>query len=847
MSLTTKQIIFFFLFLFSWLLLFLLGESYLSYVLLGGVSLFFLLFANELEWQKINNYKWLAVLWLLVFFGMGLSLFFSISLPLSLYYAVRFVFAFLTFWLFLLIKKSFVSSQQMVMLLLLIGLVILLISVSFQFFPNLANLLPGMNLLHATYGHNHLAALFLMIIPLSWWLASEYVRVGRSSWWWLLPLIFNFGLLFSFGRVAVVIGLIQFLFIYWQLKKSNFFKNNYLNFTLKILMGLFFIVLLGNIFFSAATLIKPDFTCPIPSLEKQLCKFITTESRPQYWRWAIEIVKNNHWLGSGPSTFSLAAKKYYLDPFSGSAHAHNAFLASLAEMGLVGGGLFIFLMLGLLYLAWKNLEKKKHLGWKMAMFLGVAAIYVDVGFDFDWEFIGIFSITTVLLALVIKDRKIKPVKNSFSRFFKIVYFMFALILILVAGLYLKTDGLIKANDTQQAFEFFPYFHWHRKIYENSSGLSDDNRQQFFKIYHAQPAVYPTLISETKDEWQRQQIKERWFKIDPWMVVSQDLTSYYLDQSDLDQAADWLQKERNLYAQSRNNGREINFKTKVNFGERSLVLAQTYLEHGDLDNALKLFEEILAVESDALLSWEKEELMAHLLVEMGNDFAAKNIGATVKAYELAKKNLPWILIDNEIWFEKYPQLELSPADLMQYLELTADWRGEAIGWKDRAQQKIALQYVEKLLLASDWQNFNRITQVLSWSEYEYYPRLELVRQISLKTDELVVQGNYELAFQLYQVMSLVLPGDYWLMLQLGELAILLEDFDHAQQLYQQCRVDFRLQSGEEDHYGCRIGTEGLVSLDRGKTDVSELVVQTKDRYFQVSQIIRGEAVWQDFEK
>ncbi|MBT3249562.1 MAG: O-antigen ligase family protein [Candidatus Pacebacteria bacterium] len=733
MSLNIKQIVFYLLFLLSLLFSLLLGESYLGYLLLGGVSLPLLLFSSELDWKKINHFSWLVIFWLLALFGVILSSFFSINLPLSLNYATRFIFGFLIFWFFLLVKKSFISAQQIIKGLLLISSVVLLISIGFQFFPNLANLLPGMNLLHATYGHNHLAALLLLVIPLSWWLASECVRDGQSQLWWLIPLGFSLGLLFSFGRVAVAVGLVQFLAIYWQLKKNNLIKNIQLRFLLRTLMSLFSIILLSNVFFSTATLINPEFTCPIPSLGKQLCKSISTEYRPEYWRWAVEITRDNFLLGSGPGTFGLAAQKYHLDPFGGSAHAHNAFLESLAGMGLIGGGFFISLMFFLLFLAAKNLGKIKKWDWRMATFLGVVAIYVDVFLDFDWDFIGIFSITLILLALIIKDKNTDPVRIYLSNFFRTAYFILALIAISLAGIYLKTDSLIKANKNQQAFQLFPYFHWHRKIYETSSVLDIEDRQKFYGIYDAQSAVYPTRILEAKDDFHRQQIKERWFDLNPWILVEQDFISYYLEQNNFDQAAKWLQKEQLLHALSQDRG-----------------------------------------------------------------------------YDLAFKN----------------------------------WQGEDRAVKYKDQYEIAHKFIEGFLLDEDWNSLRKASSIFNWDKYGYQPRFELIMQISIAADGLVMQKDYSQALHLTQSMNLILPKDYWIMSQLGNLAAASKDFDKSKQLYSQCRIDFKLQSGE-DHLGCRDGIELLTSLDGGEIESQQVVSQAIDRYREVSQIIRGEAVWQDF--
>ena len=587
MPLTTKQAIFSLVFLLSWLLLLLLGESYLGYILLGGMSLLFLLFASEIEWQKISQYKWLVVVWLLFLFSIGLSLFFSTNLPISIHLTARYAFIFLTFWFFLLVKKSLISSQRVIKSLLLIGLVVILVSTIFQFFPHLAGLLPGMNLLHATYGHNHLAALLLLLIPLSWWLASEYAKAGQSFWWWFLPMAFTLGLLTSFGRVAVVIGLIQFLFIFRLLQKNNLVKKYRLNFILKTLLGLFLIVLIGKVFFSVATIVKPNFVCPVPSLEKQLCKSVKVESRPKYWQWAVEIVKDKPWLGSGPGTFGMASKKHHLIPYGSTNYAHNAFLQALAEMGLIGGGLFAILMFGLLYLAWRSLEKKSQWSWRQATFLGISAIYLDVLFDFDWDFVGIFGITVILLALLIRDRidkSAKITKKSLSNFFKTGYFILIFALISLAGLYLYTDYLTRSDQVQQAFQFFPYFHWHRKIYETDLSLDDQNKQKLFKIYAAQPDIYFTKLSQAKDEKQRQQIKEQWFEIDPWSVVNQDLISYYLAQQEWAQAEKWIEQVYQLWTQAKDS---VSYEQKIKLSGQMLELADGLYKESQVDQLVKL--------------------------------------------------------------------------------------------------------------------------------------------------------------------------------------------------------------------------------------------------------------------
>lgn len=672
MSLTMKQTVFTLFFLLSWLLLLLLGDSYIGYVLMGGISLFLLLFSSKLDWQQIKNYQWLAVLWLLSLLGIGLSLFFSINLPLSIYFTTKFIFIFLSFWFLLLVRTSFISNLQLIKLLLLISLVILIISVIFQFFPSLTNLLPGMNLLHATYGHNHLAALLLLTIPLSWWLASEHIKRGDSRLWWLMPLGFSLGLLFAFGRVAVVIGLVQFLIISKRLKENHFLKSNKFNFMLKMLTILFVLVLAINTFFSTVTLFRSDFSCPVPSLERQLCKSITAESRPDYWYWAIEIIKNNFWFGSGPGTFSLAAKQYHLNPDGGSAHAHNDFLEMLSELGLVGGGVTIFMLLSLLYLAGVNRKKESSWGLETAIFLGVIAIYVDVLFDFDWNFIGILSMTLLLLALTIKNVKKSSAKSSFLKFFKIFYFLSIFILILVAGLYLKTDNLIKNNQAQQAFHLFPYFHWHRKIYENDLSLNKEDKQKFHQLYAANSAIYSTWVLETEDEQQRQQIKEKWFEVDPWVAINQDLISFYLEQNNFSRVYFWLRAMEKLCAQSTENDLSLTEDQRTRFIESIFAKVDNLVFSKDYQSAQNLLS------ASSYLFRDRYWLMAqpgNLAVLQGDlDKAAQLYKQCLDQYN-SKEDL----VHNDCYLG-LQSIEAGTPNKNRYFQVSQIIRGEAV-WQD----------------------------------------------------------------------------------------------------------------------------------------------------------------------
>mgnify|MGYP005636390853 CR=1 FL=1 len=686
MSLTTKQILFYLLLLLSWLLLLFFGESHSSYILIGVVSLFLLLFSNELEWKRSS--LCLIFSWLFFLTSISLSLYFSINLPLSLYSVTRYIFVFLTFWFFFLVKKSFVSSQQIIKLLVFTTFPVMLVSVVAYFFPQSLSFLSEVKLFQSTYGHNHVAALLLLIIPLSWWQVSEYIKLGRSSWWWLLPVGFTLGLLASFGRVTVAIGLLQFMFIYRHLIKDGTFKKSKLNFIIRIIFSLFSLVLLVNVFFSTVSLVSPEFTCPVPVLEKQLCKSIKTESRPRYWKWAIETMKDHPLIGSGPGTYSIVVKKYRSAFYNSTSYAHNVFLQAGAELGVIGGSLFSLLMLTLLYLSWRSLKRENIWGWRKASFLGISSIYINVLFDFDWDFVGVFSITLILLALLIKDEDYILASKWTRSFFKILYLTLFFVIILVAALYLEIDGLIREGNTSQAFDLFPYFHWHRKTYENSSKLSRIDREELFYIYTNHPDIYPIWLAGVDEEQERQLIKEKWFEVDPWSAATRDLVSFYLDQQEWSKAKERLEKVSAMYSYPVDIGLDPDYEQMLlKIEDQQLAIAVGLIESGDYPAALSWLEKVAEKE----LRWDREGELATLLVEVGNELSLVDMKKTVKAYELAKERIPWILSINDLWFERFDVDDIEVNELATYLELTADWEGEEIGFKDEMQRTIVEKY------------------------------------------------------------------------------------------------------------------------------------------------------------
>jgi O-antigen ligase len=518
------------------LLLILLGESFVG-LYISGFGLF-----GGILWLKLGTNSNLSLLkstlaaligtHFFLIFATFFSSLFTHSLPLTILSLTNLLIGLTQWYLWLIIPKEKIPSEYLEWGLLLIGLVLVGISVGFQFYPALASLLPGMNLLHASYGHNHLAAYLLLTIPLAWyWGWRSGTLLG-----WIFPLVFTAALLFSFGRVAVVIGFVQFVILAWWMVRQ--YKNRL---TRIHLLGLglaattFLIVLSIKAAFS---LLPAAWACPIPRLEKQLCKPLVHEQRLEYWVQAIRAWRDYPLTGYGPGTFSLLNRLYKDDPSVATTFTHQAYLQHFAEEGTLGGVAFLAFIVSLWWALWRHQPptsaafaiKTRYL----ALVLGFAGICFDVAFDFDWNFVGIWTLSLLLTSLTLRDVKAAHQKwPLLHRAFSLLMLGCSLSIVTLATTYAGTELAMKAGYTHQVIRTFPYFLWHMKLWAVSEDVSEADKQYLDRVYHYHPEWWALrwLDRDKLLPEQRLEMLENWAKADPWVYWSDphDLVEMTLEQ------------------------------------------------------------------------------------------------------------------------------------------------------------------------------------------------------------------------------------------------------------------------------------------------------------------------------
>ena len=193
-------------------------------------------------------------------------------------------------------------------------------------------------------------AFLALVLPIAWILRTRYEL--KSFEWWTLVIasgIILLGIALSFRRGAwVAIALLPIVYFLLQVKLFRWVS-------IGVLVGtglLIFYLVQGNTFYYYA-----------PNYEKTVFhegdisghlsatlegKELSGMERLYRWVAAKNMIGENLWLGTGPSTFNQEYKKYTDDAFRTyvsdnpeQSTTHNYFLMTFAEQGLVGGILFL--------------------------------------------------------------------------------------------------------------------------------------------------------------------------------------------------------------------------------------------------------------------------------------------------------------------------------------------------------------------------------------------------------------------------------------------------------------------------------------------------------------------------
>jgi tetratricopeptide (TPR) repeat protein len=130
--------------------------------------------------------------------------------------------------------------------------------------------------------------------------------------------------------------------------------------------------------------------------------------RLHIWEVTISMIKASPIFGTGLGTFQIVFPKFrYPDfnldvPIGNLLHAHNEYLEIWSEMGLIGLGVFLWLMISFLHYAFKMLKNEKEKGLLVAgLVSGIVGVLIDSLFSVSLRWTGSAFIFWFLFGLTI--------------------------------------------------------------------------------------------------------------------------------------------------------------------------------------------------------------------------------------------------------------------------------------------------------------------------------------------------------------------------------------------------------------------------------------------------------------
>ncbi len=576
----------FIIFLVLLLLTLILGESFLRFIILGTWSIYFLTHWKILQFNAIIQHKWVAFSWLVYLLGLLTSSLFTHSIPFTLDFVFFSLTGFIVFWFFVLLPKDYFSQKLFSAGLLVLGVIMTFIGTYFYFSPGLAVNLPGMNLFYSTYGHNHLSAFLLLLFPLSISKLVEQTDRKRKTIYGFIVLLFGLGMIFSFGRIALLLSALEVLVLLF------FYRSQKQKIQSRLIVSGFFatilIVAVIYVLFSFLPVIHSNFSCSGILIQIRLCKNIQEEARPLYWLQAFYAFREYFWEGYGPGTFSLISQKYQQSPGIYTGYAHNAFFQHFAETGLVGGMSFLFLIAVLLYkstLSFFNNRKKD-----VAILIALLVSALNAGVDFDWSFSGIFLLTLIFGASLLRNVRVEEVTNYASSFvvrtFQVLFLMISTFCISIMIVSAITEILFIRKDYDPVIRFFPYISSQR-LFLFTPERSDSQKDKIIRIYFYHSDMqfqFEEYILQRK-MLSKEQLASQQFIMNPWNRIFNELSSIeHLKVVDLNESEQYSIYIRFLIDAKQKYGYELSHEQMKKILEQFLLIADAKANKGSIEIA-----------------------------------------------------------------------------------------------------------------------------------------------------------------------------------------------------------------------------------------------------------------------
>lgn len=423
-------------------------------------------------------------------------------------------------------------TQPLIWLSLLIVFLILgLLSLLTWIVPAL-QVLPEMNFLYATFGHNHFSAVLLCIAP---WLVLGH-RVFPSPFWKWAVVVWVVWLFSTFSRLGVMVGMLELgVLAFWL--RSNRTWRNFLLWLLSVMLGI------GLIWFGLQVLGRNQAFCAQRTyITQRICKANQPEQRPEYLRQALQALQKHGVWGSGLGTFSFSSLQYRKAPGSYAAHVHNDYLEWTVEAGW--WGVFVTALMWGIWLK----KMPKTVDWfQRTVWLSTGSLLVLGLFDYDLQFVVFLFATLTGLGWLVgwgSDRGREKSSVFFAYGLRLILNIAAALVLCWAGLFLVLNTAWQYGQHRFFGQYAQYYPAHTfLLMQIWPQLSDQKQEELQAFWKNDYRVLDHLLSQQSSVFNiatRISLIQHFYDINPWSRQLHDLVALQLQVADRAAARKTLQ-------------------------------------------------------------------------------------------------------------------------------------------------------------------------------------------------------------------------------------------------------------------------------------------------------------------
>lgn len=592
---------------------------------------------------------------LIILFGLIINIFVSQNPAISIEASLIWILIILVWWSARIKLLNYENKSLIWLGGLLLVFSVGLVSISTLIFPSL-RLLPKINFLYATYGHNNFNLWLLISLP---WVGFASQIWPSKLWKWLVG-IWLAWMFLSFGRWAVAVFLLEIIGLWWWLKFDRIWSI-----WLKGCFGIGLVLLIMWVNWPNWWL-KFDDRSEFAKKYPYLCKPVEFELRPEYWRQAIQGIKSQPLLGNGLGTFGRSSKLLRKSPQGFSNYVHNDYLQLIFEIGWLG-----WLVSGWLGWSWwkyrpnfsnlvSQLTPKNNLDlwfWR-ALWISLGGILINSLLDFDLHFMAVLVFLFIGLGWQQtnseKEKKLsvtikKLSQNKINLILKLEFWLQLILVVICVG-WAGYFGIVnywwlhgrRYLVWQQPYYFPSHALW---LMEDFKSSSQNHQTKIFYDWLSDAENLDNLLTKYSQNFsvdQKIQAMASLYKIDPWSRLNHDLIGAYIQTNNLVAAQNILEISTAFFETSQaKNDIELN---TVGVETKSLLFRQTIYLAG---RAFKNNSEILGWKNLNIAkfylpaSFEKIKT-TNFLIDKTNSLVLKN-----KALRLAEAK-DWLTLDLGIY-------------------------------------------------------------------------------------------------------------------------------------------------------------------------------------------------------